>query len=111
MNYTPEIGQDALMRVTVVREEPIEDGVTGIDYIVECPNGTETIAALGHLTPRLTAQEWGDLGQLVQASLFYGRRREAYLVGSVVRDLDEAWAGFQHALEIAAPLIDRLGWA
>jgi hypothetical protein len=98
MTYTPTLGQDALMVVTVVREEHSEDGVTGVDeYIVECPNGTETIATSGHLMPRLSATEWKAIEVLVQG------------VGGL--PITALTPQMRVAFQLLRDLRDRQGWA
>lgn len=48
MTVRPEIGSSALLVVDVVGEELDADGGT-TSLLVECPNGTTTIAAPGHV--------------------------------------------------------------
>jgi hypothetical protein len=102
MTYTPTLGQDALMVVTVVREEHSEDGVTGVDeYIVECPNGTETIATSGHLIPRLSTEEWEAIRRVIAVAT------DEYLAD----DCGRPWQPMHDALAAVEPIRHRLGWA
>jgi hypothetical protein len=98
---------------------PKSGDVVGVPAVVADPPrafGFHHVAHSGanrcveNVAPWLSAEEWDAIGKLARASVHYSQRREAYLAGSVVRDLDEAWSGFQHALANASPVITRMGW-